>query len=418
MMGASFLGAKSEANPLGYAWRPRPLPRIQAPTDLVGRVHKTTICGTDLHILGGNVPNAKVGLGLGHEGIIDVLEVGEGVKNFKVGDRVLCCCISSCGACKYCKALRMGNCEHPEGSWSLGHTIDGMQCQFVRVPLADGSCHHLPASCERDSEEEDRYLMCADILPTSYEIGLVDGDMADGKTLAVVGAGPVGLACILAARAMYSAKAIVAIDLSDERLALARDMGATHTVQATRGDGAAAAARKAVLDIVGEAEDGVDVVVEAVGLPGGWYLSQEIVKPGGNIAILGVHGQPVTLNLERMWYRNFKMTAGMVHGYSVKALMARVESGELPAQKLVTHRWKLSQVEEAYAAFSERGGVLKVLLTNDGPLDLPTTNKRKRKKVARTNSAATESTPALRKSTSASPASPTQSLLFFGYGAA
>jgi len=345
-------------------------------TDIFARVHKTTICGTDLHILGGNVPNAKPGLGLGHEGIVDILEVGSEVTKFKVGDRVLCCCISACGKCKKCRDKRFGNCEAKDGSWALGHTIDGMQNQFVRVPFADFSCYKLPESCPRDSPEEDKYLMLADILPTSYEIGLVDGDMADGKTCAIVGVGPVGLAALLAACSMYKPKAVIAIDLEQERLDVAKKLGATHTICAPKGEGAPAKVREQILEIVGKEQDGVDVVVEAVGLPGGWNVSQEIVKPGGNIAILGVHGKPVTLNLERMWYRNFKMTAGMVHGYSIPDLMSRVESGSLQAGLLISHHWKLSQIEEAYALFSSRKDkALKMLLCNDEPCEMPETRR-------------------------------------------
>lgn len=378
MMATTFLGVKSESNPLGYRWEERPMPTLQNPTDIIARVHKTTICGTDLHILGGNVPGAKPGLGLGHEGIVDILEVGSAVRKFKVGDRVLCCCISSCGECKMCQQGRMGNCEHREGSWSLGHTIDGMQAQFVRVPHADASCYRLPASCRRDSADEDKYLMCADIVPTSYEIGLLDGDMADGKSVAIIGVGPVGLAALLAAVAMYKAKCIIAIDLCKDRLALAKSMGATHTILATSAADNATRVREEICNIVGQEEDGVDLAVECVGVPSGWYCAQEIVKPGGNIAVLGVHGKPVTLNLERMWYRNFKLTAGMVHGFSIENLMKKIEEGKLHAEKLISHRWKMSEMEKAYALFeSRKDGALKMLLENDGPQAPPS----KRQKI-------------------------------------
>lgn len=350
------------------------MPRIVDPTDILARVHKTTICGTDLHILGGNVPLAEAGLGLGHEGIVDIIEVGAAVRNFKPGDRVMCCCISACGSCTKCKEKRFGNCTAKDGSWSLGHRIGGMQAQFVRVPHADHSCYKLPASCPRDSTEEDKYLMLADILPTSYEIGLVDGSMADGKTVAIVGVGPVGLAAVLAADVVYKPKAVIAIDLCAGRLELAKSMGATHTIQVPSEGNQAEEVRKRVLEIVGEEVDGVDLAVECVGLPSGWGVAQEIVKPGGNIAVLGVHGRPVTLNLERMWYRNFTMTAGMVHGYSIPDLMRRVEQGSLKADKLISHRWKLSEIEKAYELFeSRRDGALKMLLVNDGP-QAPTVN--------------------------------------------
>jgi len=379
MSAGTMMGTEVQSIGAGTAaaqikWQERKMPVIKNPTDIIARVHKTTICGTDLHILGGNVPQAKPGLGIGHEGLVDILEVGSEVKNFKVGDRVLCCCISSCGKCKKCKEKSYGNCEDSEGSWSLGHTIDGMQQQFVRVPHADHSCYKIPDNVKPNTPEEDRYLMLVDILPTSYEIGLVDGDMADGKTVAIIGAGPVGLAAVLCAATMYKPKAVITIDLDEGRLELSKSkFGATHTVQARldpNGPGGTDVqdARSKVLDIVGKEMDGVDVVVEAVGLPGGWYIAQEIVKPGGNIAILGVHGKPVTLNLERMWYRNFKMTAGMVHGYTINTLMEKINSGDLKAELLISHHWKLSEIEKAYELFeSRKHGALKMLLTNDGP---------------------------------------------------
>jgi len=377
MMGTEIMSIKSESNPAGeIKWKERAMPKLQNPTDIIARIHKTTICGTDLHILGGNVPNAKPGLGIGHEGLVDILEVGSEVKKFKVGERVLCCCITACGQCSKCKEGYYGNCEDKEGSWCLGHTINGMQQEFVRVPHADCSCYKIPEKVVPNSEEEDRYLMLADILPTSYEIGLLDGDMADGKTVAIIGAGPVGLAAVLCASTMFKPKAIITIDLDEGRLALSKEkFGATHTIQATRspnGDTDVKSVQEKVLDIVGKDVDGVDVVVEAVGLPGGWAIAQDIVKPGGNIAILGVHGKPVTLNLERMWYRNFKMTAGMMHGYSIPALMKKIETGDLKAERLVSHYWKLNQIEDAYKLFeSRKDGALKMLLTNDCPQEHP-----------------------------------------------
>ena len=372
MMNVNVVTAEpSPSSPFGCAWTPRAMPALLDPTDIVARVHKTTICGTDLHILGRNVARARPGLGLGHEGIVDILQVGSAVKKFKIGDRVLCCCISSCGSCSMCKKGRMGNCTSKDGNWSLGHLIDGMQAEFVRVPHADHSCYLLPTSCRRDSQEEDKYLMLADIIPTAYEIGLVDGQMADNKTVCIVGAGPVGLAAVLAAAGMYKPKRLIVIDLLEDRLALARSMGATDTIlldNMTDPQEIGDKARAAILAMVGEDEVGVDLVVEAVGLPSSWYVTQAIVKAGGNLAVLGVHGNPVTLNIETMWYRNFTMTAGMVHGWSIPSLMDKLEKGELDAGRLISHRMKLSEIESAYKLFSSRGdGVLKILLENDGP---------------------------------------------------
>jgi len=369
MMRTEFLGTEKNKQDVAVEWRLSPMPKIKNPTDVIARVHKTTICGTDLHILGGNVPLAQPGLGLGHEGLIDIIEVGSEVTKFAVGDRVVCCCVTACGKCQMCKEKHHGNCADEDGSWKLGHLIDGMQAQYVRVPHADHSCYKLPKSVPRNTREEDKYLMLADILPTSYEIGLVDGDMADNKTLAIVGCGPVGLAAILCGCAMYKPKEVIAIDLNEDRLELAKTLGATHSIVPGSGNNALADI-KSKIDVICAGAEGVDVVVEAVGLPGGWNICQEIVKPGGNIAVLGVHGSPVTLKLEKMWYRNFKLTAGMMHGFSIQALMDKIEDGSLRADLLITHYFELSQIKEAYTLFNSRkDGALKMLLTNTDPAD-------------------------------------------------
>jgi len=331
-------------------------PTILKPTDVIVRVHKTTICGTDLHIRRGAVESAAPGRLLGHESISDVVATGAAVQKWKVGDRGLVTCITCCGNCRPCEQDFHGHCQ--DGGWILGHTIDGQQCEYVRVPHADNSMHRLPEGVQ--GEDEDKYLMLADILPTAYEVGLVDGNCPMGGTVAVVGVGPVGLACVLACAGMYKPERLFVVDNNKNRLQRGLDFGATDAIDNTKGD--------AVEQIMEATEGvGVDLVVECIGLPVGWYICQDTVKAGGNIAMLGVHGAPATLNLEKMWYRNFRMTAGMVHTYSVPQLMKAVHSGELAAEKLITHHKNLSEMMENYDIFANPGPheCLKILIKND-----------------------------------------------------
>ena len=261
-------------------------------------MHKTTICGTDLHILCGSVRTCTAGRILGHEGIGDIVAIGSGVHKFKVGDRILISCITSCGKCSPCVSDKFyGHCE--DGGWQLGNTINGMQTEYCRIPHVDCSAYHVPRFDDLDLE--DKYVMCSDILPTAYEIGLIDGNIKAGiPSMCIVGAGPVGLAALLVAKAMYSPKRIFVVDTNRFRLDTAMVMGATDSIDNTKGDSVAQ-----IMQATGG--KGVDLCIECIGLPVGWYICQDIVKAGGHIAILGVHGEPATLNLERMWYRNFKV---------------------------------------------------------------------------------------------------------------
>jgi len=338
------------------SFRSVPTPRILQPTDVVVRVHKTTICGTDLHIRRGAVATTAPGRLLGHESISDIVAVGSAVQKWQLGERALVPCITCCGTCRACENKFGGHCS--DGGWIIGHTIDGQQCEYVRVPHADNSLHRLPEGVVGD--EEDRYLMLADILPTAYEVGLVDGECEQGGTVAVVGVGPVGLACVLACAGMYKPSRLFVVDNNKSRLQRGLDFGATDAIDNAEGD---------AVDQIMDATDGkgVDLVVECIGLPVGWYICQDVVRVGGNIAMLGVHGAPATLNLEKMWYRNFRMTAGMVHTYSIPPLMDAVHKGELAADKLVTHHRNLSQMMENYEIFANPGPheCLKILIKND-----------------------------------------------------
>jgi len=333
------------------AWDDVPMPTLQADTDAIVRVDCTTICGSDLHILKGDVPEVTEGRILGHEAVGTVESVGSAVKTLVPGDRVLVSCISSCGRCRYCREGRYGQCLGG-GGWILGHLIDGTQAEFVRVPFADTSTYTLP---EGTSDEE--ILMLADILPTAYEVGVLNGHVQPGDTVAVVGAGPIGLSAILGAK-LYSPSRIIAIDLADARLDAAKLFGADLMVNNSSVDPIA---------FVRELTDGlgVDVAIEAVGVPASFELCAELVRPGGHVANIGVHGKPATLHLERLWTRDVTITTGLVDTYSTPTLLRLVASHQIEAARFATHHFELNDFMKAYDVFERAAetGAVKVVLT-------------------------------------------------------
>jgi alcohol dehydrogenase len=333
------------------AWEDAPKPAIVSDTDAVVRVDAVTICGTDLHILKGDVPAVADGRILGHEAVGTVEAVGAGVKTVEVGDRVLVSCVTSCGTCRFCREGRYGQCLGG-GGWILGHTIDGTQAEYVRVPFADTSTYQVPAGFA-----DEQILMLADILPTGYEVGVLNGTVQPGDVVAVVGAGPIGLAAIMGAR-LFSPSAIVAIDLEDSRLDAAKQFGADVTVNNERED-----AGKVIADLTGGL--GADVSIEAVGLPATFEQAVRLARPGGHIANIGVHGQAATLHLEDLWSRDVTITTGLVDTYTTPTLLRLVLSEQLDPGRFVTHHFRLDQFEQAYDVFARAGatGALKVVLT-------------------------------------------------------
>ena len=315
----------------------RPEPIIQMPTDAVVRITRTTICGTDLHILKGDVPSCKPGTILGHEGVGVVHAVGAGVTTFKPGDRVLISCITACGRCEFCRKNMFSHCA--SGGWILGNSIDGTQAEFVRIPHAENSLHPIP-----EGVDEEALVMLSDILPTGFECGVLNGKVKVGATVAIVGSGPIGLAALLTAQ-FYSPSEIIMIDLDDNRLAVGKRFGATASVNSS--DGTAA---EQVMKLTGGR--GVDTAIEAVGIPATFKLCQDIVAPGGTIANVGVHGTKVDLHLERLWSHNVTITTGLVDTFSVPLLLKTVQSKRIDAAKLITHRFKLADMLNAYAVFA------------------------------------------------------------------
>ncbi|MGB3834092.1 MAG: zinc-dependent alcohol dehydrogenase family protein [Mesorhizobium sp.] len=326
----------------------RPKPEIAGPTDAIVRVTRTTICGTDLHILKGDVPTCTPGRILGHEGVGVVEEVGAGVTQFAKGDRVLISCISSCGKCEYCRRGMYSHCT--TGGWILGNTIDGTQAEYVRIPHADTSLYPIPQGAD-----EEALVMLSDILPTGFECGVLNGKVQPGSTVAIVGAGPIGLAALLTAQ-FYSPAIIAMVDLDDNRLAVAKRFGATHAFKV---DGSEV---KRIMEITGG--KGVDAAIEAVGVPATFELCQQIVAPGGVIANVGVHGVKADLHLERLWSHNISITTRLVDTVTTPMLLKTVQAGKIDPKKLITHRFKLDTILDAYDTFSRAASTeaLKVII--------------------------------------------------------
>jgi alcohol dehydrogenase len=327
----------------------RPVPTVSAPTDAVVRITKTTICGTDLHILKGDVPTCHPGRILGHEGVGVVESVGAGVVGFRPGDRVLISCISACGKCEYCRKGMYSHCT--TGGWILGNAIDGTQAEYVRIPHAETSLYRIP-----EGAEEDALVMLSDILPTGFECGVLNGKVQPGDVVGIVGAGPIGLATLLTAQ-FYSPAEIIMIDLDDSRLEVAKRFGATAVINSR--DGKAA---EKIMQMTGGR--GVDAAIEAVGIPATFEMCEDIVAAGGTIANIGVHGVKADLHLERLWSHNITITTRLVDTVTTPMLLKTVQAGKIDPRRLITHRFKLEQILDTYDTFGRAATTraLKVLI--------------------------------------------------------
>jgi alcohol dehydrogenase len=332
------------------AWEEAPDPTIREPTDVVVRIDSSTICGTDLHILKGDVPEVRPGTILGHEAVGTVVETGAGVGTLDVGDRVLVSCITSCGRCRFCKEARYGLCTGG-GGWIFGHLVDGLQAEYARVPFADTSVYKIP-----DGLADEQVLFLADILPTAYEVGVLNGRVRPGDTVAIVGVGPIGLAAVLTAR-LFTPAHVVAIDLDESRLERARELGADVTVASGAED---------PVEVVQRLTDGLgaDVAIEAVGVPETFELCTELVRPGGRVANVGVHGHPAALHLEKLWIRDVTIMTGLVDTFTTPQLLKLIAEGRLDATPFATHRFALGDTMDAYETFGDAAHThaLKVVL--------------------------------------------------------
>lgn len=328
----------------------KPKPGILKPTDVILKVLKTTICGTDLGIYKGKNPEIANGRILGHEGVGIVEEVGESVRQFKKGDKVLISCITSCGSCEYCKKQLYSHCK--DGGWILGYMIDGVQAEYVRIPHADNSLYKIPASID-----DEVAVLLSDILPTGHEIGVQYGSVKPGDAIAIVGAGPVGMSVLLTSQ-FYSPSIIIMIDMDENRLNLAKELGATHIINSATEN-----VLETIKSIVG---DGVDVAIEAVGIPATWDICQKIVKPGAHIANVGVHGVKVDFEIEKLWIKNLTITTGLVNTNTTPMLIKAVSANRFDLKKLITHHYKLDEIEQAYQTFlnGAKEKALKIIISN------------------------------------------------------
>lgn len=332
------------------AWEEKPKAALKESTDAVVRILRTTICGTDLHILKGDLPEVTDGRTLGHEGVGVVEEVGTAVTNFKRGDRVIISCVTSCGKCVNCKKAMYSHCA--DGGWILGYKIDGTQAEYVRIPHADGSLYAAPKGAD-----EEALVMLSDILPTGFECGVLNGKVSPGDTVAIVGAGPIGLAALMTAK-FFSPSEIIMVDLDDNRLEASRKFGATQTVNSSAGDAAAKIMEMTL-------NRGVDVAIEAVGVRASFDICQAIVTAGGHIANIGVHGKSVELHLERLWSANITLTTRLVDTATTAMLLKTVMAKTLHPEQLITHRFTLSDIAKAYDTFGNAAQerALKVLIS-------------------------------------------------------
>jgi alcohol dehydrogenase len=331
------------------AWESVPDPVLQSDTDLIVGVDAVTICGTDLHILKGDVPEVEPGRVLGHEAVGTVEEVGSAVRNVRPGDHVLVSCIAGCGTCRFCREARYGQCTQG-GGWALGHTIDGVQAEYARVPFGDLSTHLLPAGVS-DSDA----VLLADILPTSYEVGVLAGKVRPGDIVVIVGAGPIGLAAVMTAK-LYSPSRIVVVDPAAPRRDAAKRIGADVVLDA------ADDVQEVVASLTGGL--GADVVMEAVGVPNSFELCTSLVRPGGHVANIGVHGAAATLHLETLWIKDVTITTGLVDTNTTPTLLKLLADGQIDPSPIITHHFDLEQMMEAYDVFSNPAdtGALKVVL--------------------------------------------------------
>lgn len=332
------------------AWIDKDKPVIEKPTDVIVRITRTTICGTDLHILKGDVPTVAEGRTLGHEGVGVVEEVGSAVANFQPGDHVLISCITACGRCANCKRQLYAHCA--DGGWQLGHLVDGTQAEYVRIPHGENSLYLIPAG-----SDEEALVMLSDIMPTGLEIGVQYGNVKPGDVIAIVGAGPVGMSVLLTAQ-FYAPSRIIMVDMDPARLDLARQFGATDTVQVGAEDAAAA-----IMVMTGG--QGVDVAIEAVGIPATFDICQKVVSAGGSIANVGVHGKPVQLHIEELWIKNINISMGLVSTNTTPLLLKTVASGKVDPSRLITHRFALDAIMDAYEVFGNAAQekAMKVILS-------------------------------------------------------
>jgi alcohol dehydrogenase len=331
-------------------WEDRPMPKLRESTDVIVKISKTTLCGTDLAILKGGISTVKPGRIIGHEATARIVEVGANVVDFKDGDLVIVPCTTACGRCEACRKGLFSSCVR--GGWILGNTIDGLQAEYACVPCADTSLHKIP-----EGMDEEAALMLADIIPTGLEVGVQRAEVVLGDVIVVIGAGPVGLATIIAAQ-FYAPSQIIAIDLDPHRLAAAKRLGATTLIDNSDGG-----AREKVMELT--KGRGVDVVIEVIGNPATFQLAQQIIGAGGRMSNVGIFSKSASIDNHLLWTRNVTLRMGVVNTNTVPALLKMIEAGKLDPTGLVSHRLPLDQIVHAYDLFQNaaREQAIKIVLS-------------------------------------------------------
>lgn len=331
----------------------KPIPEV-GPTDALIRITTTTICGTDVHILKGEYP-VKPGLTIGHEPVGVIEALGFAVTGYKPGDRVVVGAITPCGQCHPCLDGHQSQCGgHAMGGWKFGNTIDGCQAEYVLIPNAMANLTLIP-----DGLSDEQVLMCPDIMSTGFS-GAESGHIRIGDSVVVFAQGPIGL-CATAGARLQGATTIIAVDGVSQRLEMSKRMGATRTINYKNED---------VLSIIMDMTHGrgVDVAIEALGTQQTFESCLRVLKPGGILSSLGVYSGKLTLPLDAFaaGLGDHKIVTTLCPGGKerMRRLLNVVASGFVDLKPLVTHRFKLEEIEKAYDLFAnQRDGVLKVAIT-------------------------------------------------------
>ena len=331
-----------------FAMTNKPKPTILEPTDAIVRVTLSSICSSDLHIKHGSVPRAVPGITVGHEMVGIVEEIGDEVKSVKPGDRVTVNVETFCGECFYCKHGYVNNCTSPHGGWALGCRIDGGQTEYVRVPLASQGLNRIP-----DSVTDEQALFVGDVLATGFWAARIS-EISEEDTVLIIGAGPTGI-CTLLCAMLKQPKRIIICEKSEERRAFVREHYPDVLLTSP----------EECLDFVKARSDngGADRVLEVAGSNGSLQLAWQCARPNAIVTIVALYDKPQMLPLPDMYGKNLTFKTGGVDGCDCEEVLSLIEQGEIDTTPLITHRFPLDQIEEAYRVFENKeDGVIKIAI--------------------------------------------------------
>lgn len=329
----------------------RQMPEIKHPQDAIVKVTMSSICTSDLHIIKGFVPRANEDIVLGHEFVGEVVEVGEGVKRLHAGDRVSANCETFCGECYFCQRGFVNNCE--KGGWELGCRIDGCQAEYVRVPYADNGLYKLPESVSYKNA-----LFVGDILSSGY-FGADMCEIKAGDTIAVIGAGPVGLCAMMCAKYLGAGK-IIAIDIDETRLNIAKDENLADYI--INPDLTNVEAEVKLLT----RNRGADGVIECAGSSETFQLAWKIARPNAVVGVVAMYEENQILPLPEMYGKNITFKTGGVDANKCDKLIKLIEEQKISTDFLITHTFKLGEILEAYKLFEQKpAGCLKIAIIPD-----------------------------------------------------